>query len=291
MLRAVGQGDVISLGAVVLAGSGPKVAPEGPEGQLWTLSIDSDVGWYAIISQDCDIRRSIDTEPCVLVCPVMYVPTERYNNLRRGPYSPRAFPLSPETFSTPEGQMPVADLRYVTAIDKRALLHADVDVRHPLTGPQRARFAAWVARRFGRPAHDDYVERDVLSKVAKRIKTLSSGFDKAGKQPSDLQRLVAATDEWFVAGSDKMVELKAALTEPTAKTAGLWDGKAGRFALERIDAAARRLQGDLRKNLPEGRGFVLKLEAVTLDLVPASEFRASWAPWVLEQDDPLSELE
>jgi hypothetical protein len=292
-LRALRQGDLISLGAVTLIGTGPSAAvsaagAEVDDDALWSVTVESDAGWYVVVSQDCDIVRDPDEEPCIVVCPLVHVPAERWRQLRSGPYSPRLFPYPDEKgLRTGEDGWPAASLLYVSSVDKTALLHSSVRQLSPLTGPQRARFGRWVARRYGRPAHDDLVERDVLAKAGARIRQLARSYTRADP-PTDVMRLVAATEEWYVEATDRNVKLHAILTEASANDAGLWDSKAVDWRHQRIERAVEQLRKDLAKRLPANSGHGLAVNATTLDRVPASQFML-WAAWTLEGSDPLGD--
>ncbi|MEX0835477.1 MAG: hypothetical protein WD010_05270 [Nitriliruptor sp.] len=293
LLRTLGQGDLISLGAVTIVGAGPSAAAAAAHAEvgddtLWSVTVESEAGWYVVLSQDCDIVRDPAEEPCIVVCPLVYVPASRWHQLRSGPYSPRHFPYPDEKGLRPDAERwPVASLLYVSSVDKTALLHESVRQLSPLTGPQRSRFGRWVARRFGRTAHDDLVERDVLSAAGARIRSLSKSFAKAGS-PTDVMRLVAATEEWYVEATDQNVKLHAVLSEASANAAGLWDNRAGDWHHERIVNASKNLRKDLAKRLPAGGGYVLNVNATSLDRVPSSQYVSSWAVWTLEGDDALA---
>lgn len=293
LLRTLRQGDLISLGAVTLVGAGPAAAvtaaaAEVDDDALWSVTIESDAGWYVVVSQDCDIVRDPDEEPCIVVCPLVYVTAERWRQLRSGPYSPRHFPF-PEEKGLRRGDdgWPAASLLYVSSVDKTALLHHSVRQLSPLTGPQRARFGRWVARRYGRPAHDDLVERDVLSTAGARIRQLARSYARADG-PTDVMRLVAATEEWYVEATDRTVKLHAILTEGSADDAGLWDHRAADWHHRRIEQAAERLRKDLARRLPANSGYGLAVNPTTLDRVPASQF-LTWAVWTFESSDPLGD--
>ena len=62
LLRTLRQGDLISLGAVTLVGAGPSAAVSAADAEvdddaLWSVTVESDAGWYVVVSQDCDIVR------------------------------------------------------------------------------------------------------------------------------------------------------------------------------------------------------------------------------------------
>lgn len=98
VLRTLRQGDLISLGAVTLVGAGSADAVEAaglePDNDtLWSVTVESEAGWYVVLSQDCDIVRDPGEEPCIVVCPLDYVSERRWQQLRGGPYSARHFPI------------------------------------------------------------------------------------------------------------------------------------------------------------------------------------------------------
>ena len=222
------------------------------------------------------------------MCPLIHVSTERWRQLRSGPYSPRHFPFPDDKgLLGGEDGWPGASLLYVSSVDKTALLHRSVRQLSPLTGPQRTRFGRWVARRYGRTAHDDLVERDVLAKAGARIRQLARSYAPADS-PTDVMRLVAAAEEWYVEATDRNVKLHAVLTEASANDAGLWENKAVDWHRQRIKRAAEQLRKDLAKRLPANSGYALAVNATTLDRVPASQFML-WAAWTLEGPDPLDD--
>jgi hypothetical protein len=294
LLRTLRQGDLISLGAVTMVGAGRSAGAAAADvdvddGQLWSITVDSEAGWYVVISQDCDVVRSPDDEPCIVVCPLVYITGSRWRQLRSGPYSPRQFPFPDDKGLRPDDdRWPAASLLYVSSVDKTALLHDSVQQLAPLTGPQRLSFGRWVARRYGRPAHDDLVERDVLSAAGARIRSLAKSFDKATNL-TDMMRLVAATEEWYVEANDRNVKLHAVLTEASANAAGLWDNAKADWHTRRIEQAAKGLRNDLARRLPPGSGYALNVNVTSLDRVPASQYVSAWATWTLDSFDPLDD--
>ena len=291
-LRTLRQGDLVSLGAVTLVGTGPAATLDAAAAQvgddtLWSVTVESEAGWYAVLSQDCDIVREPDEEPCIVVSPLVYVPESRWRQLRSGPYSPRHFPFPDDKGLRPDAdRWPAASLLYVSGVDKTALLHGSVRQLSPLTGPQRAQFGRWVARRYGRPAHDDLLERDVLSQAGARIRSLAKSYSRAG-DVTDVMRLIAATEEWYVEATDRNVKLHAILTEGSANAAGLWNDKTNDWHTQRIKQAAERLRKDLAKRLPTNSGYALAVNTTTMDTVSASQY-LSWGVWTLEGSDPLA---
>ena len=296
-LRTISQGDVISLGAVNIVGVGASAAwhstaeHEGlaerePGEEVWSLSIESDVGWYVVVTQDCDIVRDPRTEPCLVVCPVKYVPAEEWQTLASGPGSPRFFPL-PDGNKLPrvDGKFPIADLRFLTSVDKTALLHPSVKVLHPLSAPQRGNFGRWVGSRYARVPHPDNLERDVLPKAATLIRKLAKQY-AAGKTQDPEVRLVGAARSWYLGGNDKRVVYIPMISEATARVTGLWDNDAGDFNMNTIQAATKRLAGKLRASLPPGAGYACSVEPTTLHTATAADL-LEWSEWIVEEAQPM----
>lgn len=300
ILAGLAQGDLLSLGAVSVVGRGPTAAlasaglSQPAADDLWSLTVDSEVGWYVVLSGPCDIVRTPGIEPCLTVCPVMLVDAARYRELRHGGYSPREFPLPYEKLRAACQQdkdadfFPVADQRYVASIDKTALVHPDVTTLRPLTGPQQARLAAWAGRRYARATHPDAVEEHVLKKVAPVIARLAvdGGAITPGKQ-SLQQKLVAATDTWLVTSTEKSVTLYPVLTEALAKFAGLLNTANASIDEGVVKAAVKRFNGDLASALTPGSGFGIKVVPTTWDSMSAAEY-LDRPEWLWESDpDPL----
>jgi hypothetical protein len=291
-LSTISQGDVISLGAVNIVGVGHSAAwhstaeHEGlierePGEEVWSLSIESDVGWYVVITQDCDIARDPHTEPCLVVCPVKYVPAGEWQALASGPRSPRYFPLPDGKFPGMDGKLPIADLRFLTSVDKTALLHPSVKVLHPLSAPQRANFGRCVGSRYARVPHPDNLEKDVLPKAATLIRKLAGQYADGNKSDPEV-RLVGAARGWYLGGNDKRVVFIPMITEATAKVAGLWDNGAGDFNQASVQAATKRLASKLRSSLPPGAGYACSVEPRTLHSTSAADL-LEWSEWIVEE--------
>jgi hypothetical protein len=301
VLRGVAQGDLLSLGAVTLVGVGASAAwnstaaHEGFDSeratasdQLWSLTVESDVGWYVVITQDCDIVRDPATEPALVVCPLRFVPDADWQKLRSGPTSPREFPF-PTGRGLPalDGHKPVADLRFVTSVDKTALLHPSVQFKQPLSGPQRATFGRWVGARYARAPHPDVLERDVLPKAAASIRAFAAKFAD-GKANDPEVRLVGATERWYLGGNDRRVLLIPMLSEASARAAKLWSSKDGTFDEASIATGAKRLAAKLRAGLPAGGGYTCAVEPATLHGTTAADL-LEWSEWIVEDPtDPLA---
>jgi hypothetical protein len=204
------------------------------------------------------------------------------------PTSPREFPF-PTGRGLPalDGHKPVADLRFVTSVDKTALLHPSVQFKQPLSGPQRATFGRWVGARYARAPHPDVLERDVLPKAAASIRAFAAKFAD-GKANDPEVRLVGATERWYLGGNDRRVLVIPMLSEASARAAKLWSSKGGTFDEAGIATGAKRLAAKLRAGLPAGRGYTCAVEPATLHGATAADL-LEWSEWIVENPtDPLA---
>jgi hypothetical protein len=294
----VQQGDLISLGAVTLVGKGAtqawKSTAEFKEGQppsgedLWSLTIESESGWYVIISQDCDIERTPDIEPALVVCPIKYVTEDEWKMLRSGPTSPREFPF-PDGKRLPikEGYAPVADLRFVTSVDKTALSDGSVKFLRPLSSPQRKRFSDWVGARYSREAHSNELEENVLPRVARLLGKMVTSDASTRTDPA--YRLLDAAEGWYIGGNNKGVIFYVFTSEAAAIKAGLWDKIESDFDRATAKSAAKRLANMMRGCLKPDSGYAINVEVTTTSGIKLAEF-LELSEWVIESPvDPLSE--
>ena len=280
------QGDLINLGATSIVGQGPSPTLRFADpravadvDQPWSVTLVTELGWYVVLSQDCDIARSPGVEPCIVVCPLEAMPMIEWQSLRSGPYSAREFPFPEHAHITlPGGTAGVANARFITSVEKQALLAPAFRRAAPLTPPLRLRFREWVARRFARAPHPDHVETHVLQSCGHRITRLA----KAGRaQPngrSRSQMLVLMADEWYIAPGEQLIPLQLIITAASAQTVGLWDEASADFAVAAIEAARKELQSDLNRRITPGLGYALTVGIHTLDRVAAETYR-SWTPW------------
>jgi hypothetical protein len=301
LLAGLHQGDLLSLGAVSVVGRGPTAALASAgvaapaEDALWSLTVDSEVGWYVVLSGPCDIVRDPSVEPCLTVCPVTLVDADRYRVLRHGGYSPREFPLPLEKLKVACGRgraedfFPVADQRYVASIDKTALEHPSVQTLRPLTGPQQQRLAAWAGRRYARAAHPDAVEEHVLKKIAPLIaRSASKGGALAAGKRTLQQKLVCATDTWLVSSTEQSVTFYPVLTEALAKATGLFNSATSSIDAGQVKAAVKLLTGDALAAITSDGNFRIKFVPTTWDAMTAAEY-LDRPEWQWENDpDPLA---
>ena len=302
LLRDLTQGDLLTLGAVSMVGRGhtPLVDAAGgnPETEeIWSVTVESDIGWYVIISGACDVVRNPAVEPCIAVAPIAVVSKARYQQLRSGEYSPREFPLPARDIANivgaedPDDFWPVVDLRYVTSVDKTALLNDTVASRRPLTGPQQKRFSTWVGRRFNRPAHSDQHETHVLAKAGAKISKLAETYVAATKPKSSSPdvRLVGAAREWLIGGTDRGLEINVVVDAASLKEVGMYSVAADEIDAGQVKAAAKKLQNVLVGTLPEGSGYSIKVVPITLDGISAVQYLSLEAWLWADHADPLDD--
>ena len=302
LLRDLAQGDLLTLGAVTIVGRGATPAVSAAGGRpvtkaIWSVTIESELGWYVIVSGACDIVRDPNTEPCIVVAPITTVSKERYQQLRSGEYSPREFPFPPIDVARIVGAeraddfWPVADLRYVTSVDKAALLNDRVDSRRPLTGPQQKRFSTWVGRRYNRPTHSDQLELHVLRKAGDKISKLAAQYansDNPKSLPPEAL-LVGAAREWLIGGTERHIEINVVVNAKSTQAVGLYDTANAVINEAQITHAARKLARVLASSMPTDSGYVITVKPITLDGINAGEFLAL-EPWLwADTDDPLVE--
>ena len=280
------QGDLINLGATSVVGQGPSPTLKFADPQAmadadqpWSLTLVTDLGWYVVLSQDCDIARSPEVEPCIVVCPLEAMPIIEWQSLRSGPYSAREFPFPEHAhISLPGGTAGVANARFVTSVEKQALLAPAYRRAEPLTAPLRLRFREWVGRRFAKAPHPDHVDAHVLQPCGHRISRLA----KAGRAQVDgrsrSQMLVLTADDWYIGPGEQLIPLQLVITAASAQTVGLCDETSTNFTLPAIEAARKELQSDLNRRIIPGLDYALTVGVHTLDRLAAETYR-SWTPW------------
>ena len=298
LLQSVAQGDLISVGVVNIVGRGPSVdlaaaGIEAPD-DVWNLRVVSEIGWYVILSQECDIVRDSTTEPCFVVCPVTLVDEGRYRQLHNGGYSPRDFPLPDPKLRAATGRsksepfFPVANQRFVTSVLKEALLAPDVRTLRPLTGRQQQRLRTWAGRRYARTPHPDAAEEHVLAKAANIIGKHARSGARGGERTLQA-KFVHATDMWLVRCSELSVTVCPILSLDRAKAAGLLVKATGDLDAHAVAAGAMKLGSEISSSITRDSGFRITIEPRTWESMSAGEF-ANFAPWVWESDpDPLQD--
>lgn len=300
-LRAIEQGDLIGFGAIGIAvREGSALAErvglsDTAPGEVVSLSIETASGWYAVLTQDCDIVRAVDDEPCLTVAPVLYVPRETWDKLSAGLTNYRMFPLplgQVEPIDTehaariPDGHAPVVDIRYVGSVDKTALL--EVQQRHAVTGKAKLRFQMWVAQRFGRESFADAVHERVLPAARK---ALEDALGRAQTKPGQDTKLLASVSEWYVRCTDRYVDVMGRLEADRSRGAGTLKSadKEVSYNSSILDGGCRLLTKQANALL-RGGGYTIKFTYADFEVLSASEFE-TYTEWVVQDEPPPSALE
>lgn len=307
MLRSIRQGDVLSFGAVaivgthssqVLAAAGDTLAGDpDQQARVASVTIESASGWYAVLSQDCDIVRSVDIEPCLTVAPVVFIDDQDWGKLAAGQTSYRLFalpgdrisPLPPADADLAQGRSPAVDLRYVTSLDKTALLTvADFDRRTPLGPHARRAFGEWVGQRYNRIPFEDRVVEDVLPAIRP---VLDATFRQRAKAPAGNRKAAAAfvgvVNAWYVRQAERLVEVMGRLDPAKARAEKLLTtGRGGEPVLntKALNDGARALRKAMVAKLDANAGYALQVTWRDFEDMSAAEFE-TYSSWVV-QDDP-----
>jgi len=297
-LRSLEQGDLISLGAIAIVGTtasevtGTK-GRHSVEVEVTSITVETESGWYAVLTQDCDIVRQSSLEPCIVVAPVLYVGEEEWRQLRRGMLSYRRFPLDPDALEPIEGSaaqrsgsagMPVVDVRYVSSIDKTALA-VHYDQRFPLRGEHKVRFADWVGSRFARESFADSVANTVLPEVQARLTSMQKARDSRGSNATPAMRVACSCNEWYVRASDRYVEVMGRRHPELAKANGLLASVRSEptettWNENDFHAGAMKLSTEVNRRLG-GSGFSAKIVTEDFHQLSAAAFE-TYALWISE---------
>jgi len=302
ILRTLEQGDLISLGAVaivgshaseVLAAAGDDPAAAGPT--VASLTVECASGWYAVLTQDCDIVRDVDVEPCIAVAPVIYIPREQWDRLSCGQTSYREFPLDPAEVrpldeahaqGVPAGHCPVVDVRFVTSLDK-TLLREGFERRAPLHGQHKTRFQEWLGARFGRESFDDPVAETVLP-IARQVLDGQLGvFGEQGSKAPASAKMVASVSQWYVRCTDRYVEIVGRRSAAHGRASGLLRAKGGDLAWNLAECQAGEKQLSEMVRIRVGKtGYTVKV--LTADFstdLTVDEFE-TFALWTVQDEPP-----
>jgi hypothetical protein len=299
ILRSVWQGDLISLGAVAIVGTPTSevlsaAGEKDTDSPIASVTIASAAGWYAVLTQDCDIARSVDVEPCLQVAPVVYVDEDHWQRLVNGQTSYRYFPLpdkvapqSPADEDVAAGGKPVVDLRYITNVDKSAFLSArDTHYNRVLTGRHRTRFGQWIGNRFSRVPFDDTVSEIVLPIVRS---VLDSAHRQRKQSPAGQRKppvaFVSCVSEWYVRETANMVEIMGRFDPTLAKAEKLLqikDGVASPHPM--VEQGATALQRQIAGKLDSSAGYSVAVTWFDFSDLTVTEFE-TYGLWIV-QDDP-----
>lgn len=232
ILSPPAQGDAVSGLALAIAGVGPATAEGLPAGSwpqnvgpndAWSATVLSPSGWYVLLSQDCDLVRSPQSEPTVLIAPLVIIPRTAWDSLRRS-YSARRFAYPRDKFTSLKDDEGVAvELPWTSSVLKGSLQAPGVKAMRPLTGPERREFSLWLSQRTGRIALPDDVVTRVLDPAHDVRQTLLKKHSKGSQNPEALG--VAAAERWFVRRRENQVTLFGQITTKSLMFAGLIDAK------------------------------------------------------------------
>ena len=136
-------------------------------------------GWTAIVTQTCDVVRSLEQVEHLQLMPVVELSEKEWNealNGRRG----TLFSLPPADGLGVE--FPAVDCAICFPVSKAALAHDKVKtLTTPLDPASRILLSHWLMRRVGRHAFPDKLERYILSPLRAKLsksmgKTSQAGF-------------------------------------------------------------------------------------------------------------------
>ncbi|CAB4998886.1 unannotated protein [freshwater metagenome] len=296
-LQEIEQGDLISFGAVgIVTRKGAAFAAsaglEGDGAGVVALTVETAAGWYAVLSQDCDIVRGVDAEPTLTVAPVMFIPHNDWQRLHLGQTSFRQFALTPEAVSPideehavriPDGHAPVVDIRYVSTVDKTAL-EGGFERRAPLVGDNKREFQVWVGQRFGRESFADAVHETVLPS-ARRVLDAALKARQAG-DTSPMSVTVATVSEYWVRATDRYVEVLGRLEPTRGRAAGMLVTAAGvsTWNERALDEGCRKLS-QASARLMRQAGYTVKFTVKDFAELSAAEAE-TYTLWRVQDDPP-----
>ena len=297
-LRSLEQGDLISVGAVAIVGTTTSevTGAEAPVGLgVASITVETPSGWYAVLTQDCDIVRTADLEPCIAIAPVLYVPPDEWDSIQKGLGSYRRYALDPDDVepldeahaaAVGDDHRPVVDIRYISSLDKTALAEP-FDVSYPLRGLHKIRFQDWVGSRFSRESFANELEADVLPVVRAKLKALQSARRKKQNDASPLMRLASTCSQWYIRATDRYVEILGRLDPTLSKENGFLKIDQGQFLWNTrdLDQAARTMSRDLNKRIA-GSGYAVTLFTQDFEDLSVVQFE-TYALWLADDADQL----
>lgn len=281
------QGDVISGLTLAIAGVGPATVPSVRltklpgtvrEGDAWAVAVDSETGWYALCSQDCDIVAEADDEPTVSVAPLVLVDEQRWHDLNQNTYSARWYAYPGDKFNLPDGKALAVDLAWTTSVLKGSLQAPSVQGVRPFTGPQKLAFGEWLAARNGRVPFPDDVVKAVLDPCYEVRKRLLSTHRKAAAKnqsaPVDA-RAVGAVVRWYAHSDGRNATILGQLTGPSLRATGFIDDD-GQTDTTNLEQGRTKLTAKVLSRMDKdapGSGFSVQLRLADLATVRASQFQ------------------
>ena len=282
------QGDALSGLTLAVAGVGPAVAPQLPDAQwptdvgpddAWSAAFEADTGWYVLLSQDCDIVRDAAAEPTLLVAPLVLVDAPEWQDLQRNGYSSRRWAYPGQKFQgMPEGKSLAVDLAWTTSVLKGSVRAPAVRAVRPLTGPNKAQFAEWLAGRTGRAPFPDDVVTLVLDPCYEARKRYAASFDKSlvnkTTAPAEV-RAVGAVERWFAHRDGMLITVLGQLTGSRLQAAGFIDATTGDVLAADLEKGSAKLEAEIFRRMNRANpssGYQVKVVLADLAEVPASDF-------------------
>lgn len=174
LLKELRQGDIVDVAKSVRlyspdAPTYPDEVEHVPhEEPVMTMETRIPSGLCAIVSQDCDLSRTPDIEPYVLVAPLSQVADKTYREAADG-LSSRFFAY-PRIDGHEDKHQLVVDMRVVSSLEKTALLSTHVErLACPLSEPRRDDLREFLGRRLGRHAFPDEIVRQVVEPIERAL--------------------------------------------------------------------------------------------------------------------------
>jgi hypothetical protein len=310
LLDTIKQGDVISFGAIAIVGThASKVFREAKEltpteitrdAKVASMTIEYASGWYAVLSQDCDIVRTIDVEPCILIAPVVYIPEAEWDQLEAGQTSYRFFALQPDRIvPLPQSdsalrvsRKPVVDVRYVTSVDKTAMPTAQNWTRStPLVPDQRRRFAQWLGSRFARYPFADGVVKEVLPQVRTTLEVLSKQRSQPdAEQRTAAVRFVGCIREWYVREMELNVEIMGRLDHGGMRAEKILKTLNGEPVVDeaQLRAGANALRKAIVARMPRTVGYAISVTYHDFNVLDVAQYE-TYSLWIVQDDPEASE--
>jgi hypothetical protein len=281
--RGLWQGDLLATSvAVVLEAPGSTVVPGAEmlqtvdEHGIWAPAAQAiDSGWAAIVTQTCDVVRTIDTHEHLQVMPIIALDQGEWSRSltgRRGTH----FSLPPADGVGIE--FPAIDCSISFPVAKAALAHAKVQtVSTPMDPATRVLLSHWLMRRIGRYAFPDELEENVLGPLRDKVAKAMGKNSKGGYLASSLLGVWSSTD-WapavsliFLVDPNRLASLAPGLDagEAVEELVGPVRKNLGKTGVTvQIDATARSLTGVSAYEL------MMAHRQVDLDVLPTGSFVA-----------------
>jgi hypothetical protein len=149
------------------------------EEPVMTMEARIPSGLCAIVSQDCDLSRTPDIEPYVLIAPLTPMADKTYREAADG-LSSRFFAY-PRVEGREDKPQLVVDMRLVSSLEKTALLSEHIErIPCPLSDPKRDALREFLGRRLGRHAFPDEIVRQVVDPIERALARVHARDHLAG---------------------------------------------------------------------------------------------------------------